>query len=276
MEDNFTRIVKDKTRREILIYLYNKNKATYSDILHDLNLSTGKLNYHLKILQPLISKEGEYYMLNEKGRQLVEIMLSLGDNKRESEYTKYISQFLAIISLIFLFIAGGLLSHIHIFYTIYSISIILLLVSAFFLYTKEVKGLENTMIFLTILFPYAFYLNGHIFVYSVLPAYLIVTSSVRINYYIYELIPTLIYYFGILPKFMNYNEKLMITLWTIILGIDTLLSFSYSYLIDLTPLLLGLSTIISRESIQSYKILFILTLAVIMGGTLFKMIIIKS
>ncbi|AGJ63788.1 DUF7347 domain-containing protein [Saccharolobus islandicus] len=273
MKDNFTRIIKDKIRREILIYLYNKNKAIYSDILHDLNLSTGKLNYHLKTLQPLITKEGDYYMLNEKGRQLVEIMLSLGNDKRESEYAKYLAQFLAVASLIFLFIAGGLLSQINEFYTIYSISIILLLASAFFLYTQEVKGLENAMIFLSILFPYAFYLNGHIFVYFVLPAYLIITSSVSIHYYIYELIPTLIYYFGILPKFMNYNEKLMITLWTIILGIDVLSSFSYSYLIDLTPLLLGLSTLINRESIQNYKILFILTLTVIIVGILFKIII---
>ncbi|GAA5419426.1 hypothetical protein Stok01_01387 [Sulfurisphaera tokodaii] len=109
--------------------------------------------------------------------------------------------------------------------------------------------------------------------YSVLPAYLIITSSVSINYYIYELIPTLIYYFGILPKFINYNEKLMITLWTIILGIDALSSFSYYYLIDLTPLLLGLSTLINRESTENYKILFLLTLVVIIGGVVFKIII---
>lgn len=275
MEDNFTRIVKDKTRREILIYLYNKNKATYSDILHDLNLSTGKLNYHLKILQPLLTKEGEYYMLNEKGRQLVEIMLSLGSDKRDSEYAKYLPQFLAVASLIFLFIAGGLLSHIHEFYIIYSVSIILLLASAFFLYTQEVKGLENAMIFLSILFPYAFYLNGHIFVYSVLPAYLIVTSIVSIHYNIYELIPTSIYYFGILPMFINYNEKLMIALWTIILVIDALSSFSYSYLIDLTPLLLGLSALINRETTQNYRILFILTLAVIIGGVLFRIEVLR-
>ena len=275
MEDNFTRIVKDKTRREILIYLYNKNKAIYSDILHDLNLSTGKLNYHLKILQPLLTKEGEYYMLNEKGRQLVEIMLSLGSDKRDSEYAKYLPQFLAVASLIFLFIAGGLLSHIQEFYIIYSVSIILLLASAFFLYTQEVKGLENAMIFLLILFPYAFYLNGHIFVYSVLPAYLIVTSIVSIHYNIYELIPTSIYYFGILPMFINYNEKLMIALWTIILVIDALSSFSYSYLIDLTPLLLGLSALINRETTQNYRILFILTLTVIIGGVLFKINVLK-
>ena len=32
-----------------------------------MKLSTGKLNYHLKILELLIEKEGEYYKLNEKG-----------------------------------------------------------------------------------------------------------------------------------------------------------------------------------------------------------------
>jgi hypothetical protein len=212
-------------------------------------------------------------MLNEKGRQLVEIMLSLGSDKRDSEYAKHLPQFLAVASLIFLFIAGGLLSHIHEFYIIYSVSIILLLASAFFLYTQEAKGLENAMIFLSILFPYAFYLNGH--VYSVLPAYLIVTSIVSIHYNIYELIPTSIYYFGILPMFINYNEKLMIALWTIILVIDALSSFSYSYLIDLTPLLLGLSALINRETTQNYRILFILTLSVIIGGVLFKTIVLR-
>jgi hypothetical protein len=133
-----------------------------------------------------------------------------------------------------------------------------------------VKGLENAMIFLSILFPYAFYLNGHIFVYSVLPAYLIGTPIVIIHYNIYELIPTLIYYFGILPKFINYNEKLMIALWTIILVIDALSGF-----IDLTPLLLGLSTLVNREATQNYRILFILTLAVIIGGVLFRIEVLR-
>ncbi|WP_014511741.1 hypothetical protein [Saccharolobus solfataricus] len=98
-------------------------------------------------------------------------------------------------------------------YNVYSISIIALLASSFLLYAQEAKGLENAMLFLSIIFPYAFYLNGHILLYLVLPAYLIVTSSVTFHYYIYELIPTLIYYFGILPKFINYNVRLMTILW---------------------------------------------------------------
>ncbi|MCH4816483.1 MAG: winged helix-turn-helix domain-containing protein [Saccharolobus sp.] len=283
--DNFTRIIKDRTRREILIYLYNKGKATYSDILHDLKLSTGKLNYHLKILEPLILKEEEYYKLNEKGKQLVEIMLSLSNDKRETEYSRYLPQFLAIASLIFLFISGDFLAHeVNIynepvisnpraFYTIYSISIIALLASSFLLYTQEAKGLENAMLFLSIIFPYAIYLNWHL-VYLVLPAYLIVTSSVTFHYYIYELIPTLIYYFGILPKFINYNVRLMTILWGILIIFGALVNFSAAYLIDLSPLLLGLSIMTSRDSLKNYKILFMITLAIIVGGILFKMFII--
>ncbi|AEE93190.1 hypothetical protein Ahos_0299 [Acidianus hospitalis W1] len=64
---DLNRIIKDKTRKNILIYLKNKGKAAYSEILRDMKLSTGKLNYHLKILELLIEKEGEYYKLNEKG-----------------------------------------------------------------------------------------------------------------------------------------------------------------------------------------------------------------
>ncbi|WP_246252910.1 winged helix-turn-helix domain-containing protein [Acidianus brierleyi] len=83
--DDLTKIIKDRTRREILLYLHNRGKATYSDILHDMKLSTGKLNYHLKVLEPFLSKENEYYKLNDKGNQLAEIILSLGDNKNSSE-----------------------------------------------------------------------------------------------------------------------------------------------------------------------------------------------
>ena len=65
-----------------------------------MKLSTGKLNYHLKILEPLIEKEGEYYKLNEKGEQLVSIMLSLEGDKDETQYNKVLPQYLALLGVV--------------------------------------------------------------------------------------------------------------------------------------------------------------------------------
>ncbi|MUM64856.1 hypothetical protein D1867_06280 [Acidianus infernus] len=53
---DLNRIIKDKTIKDIPIYLKNKGKATYSEILRDMKLNIGKLNYYLKILESLIEK----------------------------------------------------------------------------------------------------------------------------------------------------------------------------------------------------------------------------
>jgi DNA-binding transcriptional ArsR family regulator len=67
--DSLHRILKDETRRKILLLLRAKENLSYTELIGALGInSTGKLNYHLKVLGDLLSKAGNgRYVLTEKG-----------------------------------------------------------------------------------------------------------------------------------------------------------------------------------------------------------------
>lgn len=64
------KILKDETRNRILLLLNEKGSLSYSDLMDTLGIvSTGTLNYHLKILGDLLAKnELGHYVLTEKGK----------------------------------------------------------------------------------------------------------------------------------------------------------------------------------------------------------------
>jgi DNA-binding transcriptional ArsR family regulator len=64
------KILKDETRRQIILLLNEKSSLTYTELLDSLEVvSTGLLNYHLKVLGDRLSKnEEEKYVLTEKGK----------------------------------------------------------------------------------------------------------------------------------------------------------------------------------------------------------------
>ena len=66
----------DTTRRSILELLVEKDSLTYTDMMTLLQVTnTGRLNYHLKALGSLISKdEGGRYRLTEQGRQAANLL----------------------------------------------------------------------------------------------------------------------------------------------------------------------------------------------------------
>jgi DNA-binding transcriptional ArsR family regulator len=71
------KILKDDTRRKIILLLNEKGSLSYTDLMDDLEVvSTGLLNYHLKVLDDLLSKneKGEY-MLTEKGKLASRLLL---------------------------------------------------------------------------------------------------------------------------------------------------------------------------------------------------------
>jgi len=70
------RILSDTTRRSILELLTEKESLTYTDMMTLLQITnTGRLNYHLKALGSLISKdEGGRYRLSEQGRQAASLL----------------------------------------------------------------------------------------------------------------------------------------------------------------------------------------------------------
>ena len=64
------KILKDETRSKIILLLDEKGSISYTDLMETLGfLTTGLLNYHLKTLGDLVSKdESGQYILTEKGK----------------------------------------------------------------------------------------------------------------------------------------------------------------------------------------------------------------
>jgi DNA-binding transcriptional ArsR family regulator len=71
------RILKDQTRRKIISQLDTKGSLSYTDLLNSLaNMSTGTLNYHLKVLGDLLQKDADgLYLLSEKGKVASRLLL---------------------------------------------------------------------------------------------------------------------------------------------------------------------------------------------------------
>jgi hypothetical protein len=74
--DSLHKILKDQTRRNIVLHLSKKGQLAYVELMNILEITnTGKINYHLKILGNLIEKgEDGKYRLTERG-QLASQML---------------------------------------------------------------------------------------------------------------------------------------------------------------------------------------------------------
>ena len=70
------KILSDPTRRSILELLSERESLTYTDIMTLLQITnTGRLNYHLKVLGSLISKDEQgRYHLTEQGRQAASLL----------------------------------------------------------------------------------------------------------------------------------------------------------------------------------------------------------
>ncbi len=84
------RILKDSTRVNILTTLEKKDSLAYSELLTLSGISnTGRLNYHLKILDDLVSKNSETgeYSLSEKGRLAVEFLRKFQAASGGSEFS---------------------------------------------------------------------------------------------------------------------------------------------------------------------------------------------
>ena len=76
------KILKDETRRQIVLLLNEQGSLTYTELLDRLEVvSTGLLNYHLKVLGDLLTKNGEEkYVLTEKGKLASRLLLEFSEN----------------------------------------------------------------------------------------------------------------------------------------------------------------------------------------------------
>jgi len=81
------RILKDQTRSTILLLLKEKSRLSYTELLEATDIgSTGRLNYHLKVLGDLLAKnEAGQYMLTEKGKLAAQLLTEFKEKKSQSQ-----------------------------------------------------------------------------------------------------------------------------------------------------------------------------------------------
>ena len=89
------KILKDETRQKIILLLNEKGSLTYTDLMDSLEvISTGLLNYHLKVLGDLLSKnEEEKYILSEKGKLASRLLLQFPEDNQVGKKPRWWRKF---------------------------------------------------------------------------------------------------------------------------------------------------------------------------------------
>src|SRR3990170_1965109 len=79
------KILKDATRRKIIILLNEQGRISYVDLMKALGIvNTGKMNYHLKILDDLLTKDEDgKYALTEKGNLASRLLLEFPEEHKQ-------------------------------------------------------------------------------------------------------------------------------------------------------------------------------------------------
>ncbi|MGD6852902.1 MAG: winged helix-turn-helix domain-containing protein [Candidatus Bathyarchaeia archaeon] len=85
--ESLHKVLKDEKRRKIVELLNEKGSLSYTDLMVALGISnTGKLNYHLKVLNELVTKDSEgLYVLTEKGKLAANLVQELATRKSQSQ-----------------------------------------------------------------------------------------------------------------------------------------------------------------------------------------------
>ena len=85
VEEMVLQALGNRERRNILdVVVSSENGVLYSDILHELGVNTGKLNYHLKLLEGVIEKDdSRRYRLTDLGVRALGLLRGLTEDLNE-------------------------------------------------------------------------------------------------------------------------------------------------------------------------------------------------
>ena len=85
--ESLSDVLKHPIRRRIIFVLYERGRLSYVDLMNLVEVdSTGKFNYHLKILGDLIEKgRNGKYGLTEKGRMIAQLLQKFPEKKVEGK-----------------------------------------------------------------------------------------------------------------------------------------------------------------------------------------------
>ncbi len=137
------RILKDETRRKIISVLNEKGSLSYTDLMSNLGIpNTGKLNYHLKVLNGLLMKtEDGKYVLTEKGFLASRLLQEFDEKKSESEIEASFPKAFYIVAFLFaaVFIITSFASYITgtIDFNLFLMYIVIAIVGVIFVFVAE-------------------------------------------------------------------------------------------------------------------------------------------
>jgi hypothetical protein len=96
------RILSDSTRRSVLELLSEKQTLSYTDIMTLLRITnTGRLNYHLKTLGNLVSKDDDgRYRLTERGQLAVSLLKTFPERAPEEKTLSMLKVTVAIVLIL--------------------------------------------------------------------------------------------------------------------------------------------------------------------------------
>jgi len=85
--ESLSDVLKHPIRRKIVLTLYEKGRLSYIDLMNLVKVtSTGKFNYHLKVLGDLIDKnQNGKYGLTEKGQMIAQLLQKFPEKEPEKE-----------------------------------------------------------------------------------------------------------------------------------------------------------------------------------------------
>jgi|GEM_PF-689974 hypothetical protein len=109
------KILKDNTRQKIIVLINENGSLSYTDLIEKLEVvSTGLLNYHLKVLGDLLSKNDEgQYTLSERGRLASQLLEEFPEQENLSAKRKRQKRFwfaLGLSQAVFLVVVIALYS----------------------------------------------------------------------------------------------------------------------------------------------------------------------
>lgn len=113
------KILKDETRMKTVLLLSQKGALSYTDLMDELGIiSTGMLNYHLKVLGDLLTKNDlGQYSLTERGKLAARLLVEFPDGNDQLQRRKRqklfwtavsVSQLMILISVWTLYFTGYL------------------------------------------------------------------------------------------------------------------------------------------------------------------------
>jgi hypothetical protein len=132
--DSLHKILKDETRRKIILKVKEKGIIGYTDLMESLNItSTGTLNYHLKVLGDLLKKNDlGQYILSEKCQIAFKVLTEFPEGPPADQAKKWktiVAGLLAAANGVSLIVSSGLYSIGYIDWHFFSSQIIYSLVA---------------------------------------------------------------------------------------------------------------------------------------------------